>query len=219
MQRDPYRPLHKAILTRLVEIGQLAGSTDFLDAPSAQHFRDEFTGLGMFLEHHAQHEDNNIHPLLHHHHVQEVSDLEAQHEAIDREFAEVQAAFESLMSEPQEHKWDAAHTFYLRYHRFVSSYLAHLCDEEMRFLPLLRQHCSEADFDELAKADFAAEDPEHLRPMLQRFLPSFNAADIALMLADVRRVVPDNVFAQYCHVFEDLLGEGNWQKVEGLLES
>ena len=218
MQRDPYRPLHKAIRSRLFEFGNLAGTIDFSDGPASQSFSEQFEGLVFLLTHHGEHEDEFIHPLVARCGADDiVKETVEQHEALDRELADLQAAITDIAGGKSAVNPETSHQVYLQYQRFLSNYLAHLDHEETVVLPLLRERCSDADFDELARADFADEDPLELRPMLGRMLPSFNDGDMALLLSDIRRVVSDEVFQQYCDLFGEALPPQRWAAVETLL--
>ena len=217
MEKDPYRPLHKAIRNRLFEVGKLAGTTDYSDDASSQKFKAQFDGLLMFLEHHGQHEDDVIHPLLTKRDIVEINEIAKQHAALEQELETVKTTLDLLISNDEKNKWKVAHEFYLCYQHFVSSYLAHIHDEETIIPPLLQQHYSDAEFDELAKADFGSAEPEQLRPMLGRMLPAFNVSDMALILSDIQRVVPQKTFQQFCQVFQDELPSEEWEKTKALL--
>ena len=92
MQRNPYKTLHKTIRARLSEVGSRAGSIDFADQEARVAYQEDFTRLASLLEHHGQHEDAHIHPLLAEYGESEVRAMDDQHEALEREFKPRQSA-------------------------------------------------------------------------------------------------------------------------------
>jgi hypothetical protein len=212
MARDLYRATHKAMRKDLFEVSAAIASADFTDAEEAAALRARFAGLVASMEHHSHTEDHELHPLAREVAPMAVDVVAAEHDELDRELAEISNDLAALSDVTLERDlWEQAQTLYLRFNRFVASYLLHIDREERELMPALAMLDGER-LDAVARADYAGP-VEMLVGAMGSMMPLFNVDDRRQILIDMAAARTDGDYAQIASAAEARLGASEWAKL------
>jgi len=194
MARDLYRAIHKAMRKDLFEVSAAIACADLTNADGLAALRGRFAGLLASMEHHAHMEDHDVHPLAREVAPETVDAVTAEHHVLDRELAELETELGALSEVPHGDVWSRGQAFYLRFNRYVASYLLHIDREERELMPALATIDAER-LDALARADY--EGPvEMLVGAMGNMMPLFNADDRRQILRDIEASRTAEEYAQ-----------------------
>ena len=103
------------------------------------------------------------------------------------------------------------HDFYLRFNRYVASYLQHIDREEREVMPVLATLDGER-LDALARADYAGP-VEMLVGAMGNMMPLFNVDDRRQILRDIEAERTSDEYRQIAAAAEASLGADEWRKL------
>ncbi len=212
MSRNLYRVMHKAMRRDLFEVSSLIASTDFGDAGALAALRDRFSGMAMSLGHHAEMEDGVLHPLARQHGVSALEAIETEHGVLDAELDELGVLMAGFAESPGVDRWEEANDFYLRFNRFVSSYLSHADREERELMPALVGVLDEVELARIAQEDVAGP-VEMLVEAMDSMFPLFNVEDRRQLLADVAVGLSPVEYERVAAAAEVAVGPTEWAKL------
>lgn len=212
MDRNLYRIMHKAMRRDLFEVSSLIGSTDFTDVDAVEELGERFAGLVTSLGHHAEMEDEVLHPLARQHGLSALANVEEEHAVLDAELVELETLMAGFAESPGEGRWDEANEFYLRFNRYVSSYLAHADREETELMPALAVALDGAELARIAQSDVAGP-VDMLVEAMGSMLPLFNVEDRRQLLADVAVGLSESEYGRVAVAAQAAIGSREWAKL------
>jgi hypothetical protein len=212
-----YGPIHKCLRGALAGLSLHAGNTDYGNAASLAAVEAEFQDVLRMLHGHAKNEEDFIHPLY-----QRVElpfeELESKHRDFDLQIAEMGRLLEKIKTTPVDAPERPATCvqFYRRVNLFNSFYLAHLDEEEFRFLPMLMERMPHDQILE-ARARLQAHVPRDEWLLYLRYqIVTLNPEERVNALTEYRRVQP-GAFGEMCRIAEEKLTPSEWQSLKARL--
>ena len=197
--------IHDLLRREFALMPGLVGTVPLGDRDRAGLIGDHIDTLTALLHHHHSGEDANVWPLLAGRCAESVAALIAtMHDQHEQLAALLNALNAALAVWRVDATADSGHRLVDALDQTLSSLRMHLDDEERHFLPLLEQHISAAEWDDLVQKGSADADPAEL-PLLFGMLmyegdPEIIERALAAMPADARPVITAmaaQTFAEY----------------------
>lgn len=210
---DIYRVIHKALRALMAEALTALGRADVQDDREAAHVLARIRSLVAILRGHLEHENEFIHRALearrpgssartaddHAHHLESIAALEA--------------LLRELESDSGAARVEAAHRLYQELALFVAENLVHMQIEEADNNRVLWAAYTDAELIELQNALVASVPPQELAEVLPRMASAATPSERALLLADVQRKAPAEVFSGLLESVRPHLNAREWDKL------
>ena len=191
---DLYRDIHKGIRAELFAVTSTAGSIDPSDRRDRAALADHVVSVAGVLESHAHHEDVVIDPVLERHLPDLASEINDDHERLERSFASITdlglAVVESAASEHRR----LVQLLHLDLARFTSSYLAHIDLEERVVMQRLPELVGVEEIAAMHGAIVGSIPPDEMARSLAFMLPAMNIDDRAELFGGLRLAAPPEAF-------------------------
>ena len=207
-----YQPIHKALRTALFDATSLVARTDFAEQDEATLAARAVATLLDLLDSHAHHEEQFIMPEVARHAPALMAALEMDHGRLDGLQAELRALLPRTCSEVPAEREAAGQLLGRALTLLVADHLRHMDREETEAMPVLWEHCTEAELDVMDARIRAAVPPERMPVMLRLMLPAMSTAEQAKLLSAARAQMPPPVFAQLSGLAREVLGAERWAR-------
>ena len=183
MRIDLYTAVHKTQRYHLFRLAERLGRADQSRPENWPPLVAELHMWLDYLEAHAQHEHEFIHPLF-----KRCSDcatrLDAEHEVLGRSMAELEQTLAAG-------SWDQ---LYGRFVVFLGVYLAHIAEEERLQASVLWTHCSDAELSEVFSRFRQSRSPDQAKRDLQLMLPALSIDELTRIYSGIRQSAPSAVW-------------------------
>jgi hypothetical protein len=179
MRIDLYTAIHKTQRFHLFRLAERLGRANQSQPESWPPLAAE---VQMWLEHlkaHAQHEHDFIHPLFARC-SGNATQLDAEHEALDRVMAEIEQALEAG-------HWEQ---LYGRFVAFLGVYLVHITEEERLQASVLWTRYSDAELLDVMVRFQQSRSAEEAGRDLQLMLPALSIDELTRIYSGLRRSLP-----------------------------
>jgi hypothetical protein len=187
---DLFTPIHKALRKGLFDVSIQTGSTDWTDPADVERLAACWRPLRQLLHSHAHHEDHHIFRVLDAHDDSVLAEVEADHDALDRQLADLDASLEAAFAAPEPL---AGLDVYRQLALFVAAYLPHIHREETEVMASIWRQCTDEEI-AAARAGFMAEiTPEDRTLTLELMLPAVDPATRAAIVGGVVATAPSPV--------------------------
>jgi len=209
---DIYTHIHKAIRVVLFDTVATVGRTDFgreaeLPATSAAIRR-----MIRLTHLHAQHEDREIHPLLHRLAPEVAADLEAGHDRFDGIDREIEGCLTRMEGETSAVRISLGRRVHEMLGGLVADHLEHMALEESRANRILWAHLTDAELLALQDRVMGAIGPEEMTEWVELLIPAGNLTERAGLVAALRGVMPAEAFDALTAPGRARLGEAGWSE-------
>lgn len=216
MQRfDLYTHIHKAIRALLFDTIEVVGRTDFRRADElAGTFATVRRTIRLTREH-AEHEDREIHPILHRLAPEVAADLEAGHDrfdGVDMEVEKLLARMEGANTTSDE-RVSLGRKLHDLLGPLVADHLLHMAMEEARANRLLWAHLNDDELLAIQDRILATIPPHEVSEWLELLIVAGNLTERAALLAGLRASVPTDVFEGLTRAARARVGEDMWAEI------
>lgn len=187
MRAKLYRE-HKYVSFALNELERLIAKTDFTNDAAIVHIQEEWQVIQEMLKGHADHEEQNFHPLLEKKGSTIHREAHKTHEHQEEALENLHYLLNAITTSPD--RIEAGYQFYLAYRKFVGDNLLHLHEEETKLLPELQRLCTD---EELRATEYPTYDlmtAEEIVEMVQVLFPHMNFSDKQAFLTDIKLAQP-----------------------------
>ena len=178
---DPFAHVHKGLRKALFDLAVQAGSTDAQDAEGLSHLASRAHDVFRFTEHHAFNEDRFLLPRMEAKGMPEAQAMRADHQVLEHSLHALAEAASLLAQEPHNLR-----RFYLDLNRFIGQYVLHLDEEEIRVLPSVHAHFTDAELAEFGREAVASTPPQDQAMMLAFMFPAMTQAEVNTFFANLR---------------------------------
>jgi hypothetical protein len=191
---DLYRDIHKAIRSELFGLVTLAGATDPTDVLATSDLATQTARLIDFLDLHAEHEDDNIQPLILQIQTEAAERIEADHADFEGVGSDlVDRAVEITQASPGDRR-HLTHSLYLDLAAFTSRYLAHQDLEERLVMPALESAFGVDQVMGVHGQILGSIPPDEMMRSLAIMFPAMNVDDRTELLGGMRATAPAEAF-------------------------
>jgi len=207
-----YQPIHKALRTALFDATSLVARTEFAEQGEATLAARTVATLLDLLDSHAHHEEEFVMPVVERHAPALIAALGADHSRLEGLQAELRALLPRTCSEVPAEREAAGQLLGRALTLLVADHLRHMDREETEAMPVLWEHCTEAELDAMDARIRAAVPPEQMPVMLRLMLPAMSTPEQAKLLSAARAQMPPPVFAQLSGLACEALGADRWAR-------
>lgn len=211
MQRfDLYTHVHKAIRALLFDALEAVGRTDFSHTAELPATLATVRRTLRLTREHAEHEDRDVHPLLHALAPELAADLEAGHdrfEGLEHEIEQCLARIEAASAAERVSLGQRVHDML---GGLAAEHLAHMRIEESRANRVLWAHRSDAELAEVQARIVGSIPPAGVAEWLELLLYYGNLGERAGLLAELRAGVPAEVLGELTAAARARLGAAAW---------
>jgi hypothetical protein len=197
MQRfDLYTHVHKAIRALLFDTVEVVGRTDFRQAGELPAMFAAVRQMIRLTREHAEHEDREVHPLLHRLAPELAADLEAGHDrfqGIDAEIEKLLLRLESASTSSDE-RVSLGRKLHDMVGPLVADHLMHMALEEGRGNRILWAHLGDDELLALQGRIIAAIPPHEVSEWVELMVSAGNLPERAALIARLRAAVPAGAF-------------------------
>ncbi len=192
---DLYRDIHKAIRVDLFTLTAAAGRTDPSDEGALADLALRVRASMDVLDHHADHEDTAIGPVLTEHLPAVADRIAADHVAFEGRGAYLVDLAQAAADGRGPDRRTLAHHLYLDLAGFTSTYLAHQDLEERVLMPALEAAVGVEAVVAIHQQILGSIPPDEMGASLAMMLPAMNLDDRVELLGGMRAEAPPEVFA------------------------
>jgi hypothetical protein len=191
---DFFREVHKGLRFTLFDVTAFVGAAACDDEIVRAEIADRVHALVALLHSHHGHEDGFIKPLLDTHAPDLGAIVDAGHEEIDHDLAEIELRVDRLCSGDDVDGIAAGLDLYRYLASFASKYLAHMEFEEGFVMGALRDAMSIGELFEVDMALRAAVPPPTMCAFIAVMLPAMNLEERTNMLGGMKAGAPPEIF-------------------------
>lgn len=181
LRPDPFAHVHKGLRKALFDLAVQAGATDAQDAEGLSRLASRARDVFRFTEHHAFNEDRFLLPRMKAKGMPEAQAMHADHQVLEHTLHGLAEVASQLMQEPSNLR-----RFYLDLNRFIGQYVLHLDEEEMRVLPEIHAHFTDAELAEFGREAVASTPPQDQAMMLAFMFPAMTQEEVNAFFANLR---------------------------------
>lgn len=206
-RHDLYQTIHKAIRSQLFGFATQIAAVDPADDAAIAELVAAYGRLTAFLDEHAGHEDQFVHPLVARADAALAAELEAAHTALDAQQADVAARVKRLPELVGPARAVEVERTRQAFELLVAGHLQHMHQEETASNPALWAHHGDDVLREAQGRIQGSIPPQRFGEWLQVMLPSMNLNDRAGMYLGIRHGAPPEAFAGFQGALTAILGE------------
>ncbi|HEV8112945.1 MAG TPA: hypothetical protein VGR31_09230 [Planctomycetota bacterium] len=215
MQRfDLYTHVHKAVRVLLFDAVEIVGRTDFRRAGEIPALAACVRRMIRLTRGHAEHEDREIHPLVHRLAPEVAADLEQGHdrfEGVEREIEKLLVRIENPLTSSDE-RVSLGRKVHDMIGPLAADHLTHMALEEARVNRLLWAHCGDGEIREIQGRIIAAIPPHEVGEWIELMIGAGCLSERAALLAGMRATVPADVFAGVTAAARASVAESAWSE-------
>jgi len=209
---DVYTHVHKGIRVLLFDTVATVGRTDFgreAELPAAIATIRRTLRLTRL---HAEHEDREIHPLLHELAPEVAADLEATHDRFDGIEREIEGCLGRMEGATPELSISLGRRVHEILGGLVADHLEHMALEESRANRVLWANLTDAELLAVQERVMAAIGSEEMAEWVELMIPAGNLTERAGLVAALQAVMPAEAFDALTAPGRALLGEAGWSE-------
>jgi phytoene dehydrogenase-like protein len=215
---DLYRDIHKGIRAELFAVTSTAGSIDPSNRCDRAALADHVTSVAAVLESHAHHEDAVIDPVLERHLPDLASEINDDHERLERMFASITDLANVVVDVVPGEQRRLLQLLHLDLARFTSSYLGHIDLEERVVMQRLPELLGIDEIAAMHGAIVGSIPPDEMARSLAFMLPAMNIDDRVELLGGVRRAAPPEAFDATLGLARSVLRPGDFRSLAERME-
>jgi hypothetical protein len=215
---DLYRDIHKGIRAELFAVTSTAGSIDPSNRCDRAALADHVTSVAAVLESHAHHEDAVIDPVLERHLPDLASEINDDHERLERVFASITDLANVVVDVVPGEQRRLLQLLHLDLARFTSSYLGHIDLEERVVMQRLPELLGIDEIAAMHGAIVGSIPPDEMARSLAFMLPAMNIDDRVELLGGVRRAAPPEAFDATLGLARSVLCPGDFRSLAERME-
>lgn len=209
---DLYTHVHKALRILLFDAVAAVGRTDFACKSELPPALDAVRLALRLTRLHAQHEDRDIHPLLHRLAPELAADLEASHERFDGVDREIEKCLARIEHAPAAERVSLGRRVHEMLGGLAADHLVHMALEESRANRVLWANLSDAELRAVQGQIMAAIGAEEMAQWVEFMLPAGNAGERAGLVAALQAAVPAGALEHLTAAGRARLGEARWHQ-------
>jgi hypothetical protein len=213
MRVDLYGPVHKALRSTLFDLSVELARCDFSDAPARRIALETYRRTFGFLREHHQHEDSILLPLLAARAPDACATNRAEHEAMDKTLAELDAAVGEIERAKDADRAAAGRRLVALYDGFLADYLAHMRHEETVLQAAFWATCTDEELGALRGRIQGSIAPARFGEWLEIMLPAMNVDERSGMLRGMKLGAPEPAFRAAAEIASRVLGPSAWAVV------
>jgi len=209
---DLYTHVHKALRGLLFDAVAAVGRTDFGRESELPATLATVRRTIRLTRSHAEHEDREIHPLLHRLAPELAADLEAGHERFDGVDRELENYLARMEGAPAVERVSLGRRTHEVLGGLVAEHLKHMALEESRANRILWAHLSDAELLAVRARILSALGPEELAEWVERMIADGNLEERAGLVVALQAVAPASAFDALTASGRARLGEAGWHE-------
>lgn len=213
MRHNFYRDIHKGIRLLLADLGTAAGNVDFTDEAEVAGFAARCEGAFTFLEHHGEHEDRFIGPLLSRARRDLSEAIVHEHEDQHRTLASLRARVRVLANGAPDPA-RLGHELVLALSRFTSEFVDHMADEEEVLMPALWGAYSDEELQDAHQRLLQSLPPDEVMTSMRWMVPALNHKERVELFTGLKHGAPPPVFAAVFDLARATLPENELARLE-----
>ncbi len=211
---DVYLGIHKGLRAFMSEILVRVGHTDYTDAREREETAEQLRALLHVCGEHLKHEDNFLHPAMERRSPGSTARCAHEHVQHFTHIAVLHASLEEALHAPAEAQATAWRELYQALSRFVAESLEHMLIEEREHNAVLWAHYTDAEIIEIHDALVASIPAQEMALVFRWIVPQLAHPERVAMLGDMRKGMPDEVFASQLDMARPLLDARSWHKLQ-----
>jgi hypothetical protein len=216
---DLYTHVHKAIRVLLFDTVETVGCTDFGREPELPATLAVVRRALRLTRLHAEHEDRDIHPLLHRFAPEVAADLEAAHDRFDGIEREIEGCLARMRSATPAARVSLGRRVHEMLGGLVADHLEHMALEESRANRVLWATRTDAELLDVQGRVMAAIGPEEMAEWVELLIPAGNLGERAGLVAALQAVMPPEAFDALTAPGRARLGEAGWSETLAAAEA
>lgn len=187
-RHDLYALSHKGLRLCMTDTLQRVGRLDVYDPNDCRHTLAQLNAMQQLCQHHQLRESEVLHPVLEAARPGCCQQALAEH----LEQLEALAALEMEVEDLRQRRSTAsARRMTQRLTRFITHQLDHMLEEELRLNPVLWEHCSDAELEQLQRRLLGGLPSDELMGMLRWVAPACTPSERAALLGAMPKPLRD----------------------------
>ena len=215
---DLYSHVHKAIRVLLFDAVGAVGRTDFGRESELPATLATVRRMIRLTRKHAEHEDRDIHPILHRLAPELAAELESGHDRFDGTDREIESFLARIEVAPAAERVSLGRRVHEMLGALVAEHLKHMALEESRGNRVLWAHLSDIELLAVQDRAMASIGPEEMAEWVELMIPAGNLGERAGLVAALRAAVPADVFASLTAPARAQIGEARWKEAVAVAE-
>lgn len=215
---DPYGGIHKALRALMTDTLVCLGRMDGNDPEEFTETTQRVLKLLAFCRSHADHENRFIHPALEARAEGATRFVEEDHEAHDREIANLIEATVKLQKCVPERRSADGNVLYRSLALFIARNFEHLHIEEVVHNAVLWKHYSDVEIGAMHEALLRSLTPQETGFILRWLIPFLSPSERSLTMSKMRETAPPGAFVAALESVKPHLSERDWSKLLTSLE-
>lgn len=187
---DLYTHVHKAVRVLLFDALTTVGRTDFSNESEIPALAATVRRTLRLTRSHAEHEDREIHPLLHRLAPELAAELEAGHNRFDGIDQELESCLERIANSPAAVRVSLGRRMHEMLGALVADHLHHMVLEESRASRVLWAHFTDEELMAVQGRVVGSMPAAELNEWVERMLPAGNATERAQLSAALEGAAP-----------------------------
>ncbi len=209
---DLYTHVHKGLRVLFFDALTAVGRTDFGPESELPTLLATLRRTIRLARSHAQHEDREIHPILHRIAPVVAADLEAGHDRFDGLYREIEKILARIESATDAERISLGRRLHGQLGGLVADELLHMCSEETRANRILWAHLTDAELSAVQERILSGIAPEEMAEWIELMLPAGSTSERAELVAGLSAAVPAEAFATLTAGARFRLGEERWSE-------
>jgi hypothetical protein len=215
---DLYSGIHKALRAMMADTLLALGRMDPADDAEVAQVTERVLQLLGFCGSHLAHENAFVHPAIEARAAGASERIAHEHEEHERHIAELSRQAAQLQLAPAAGRGAAAQSLYRELALFIAGNFQHMHVEETAHNAVLWARYTDAELAALHDALVSSIPPDEMMQVARWLVPSMNAPERALMLADMRAKAPPPAFAAVLDLVRPHLSARDWDKLAQALD-
>jgi len=210
---DLYASIHKALRSFMADTLGAVGRMDADDAGERAAKLAQLRSLLELLEHHAQIENEFIHPVMQARRPGSAGESGAEHERQRAALGELRRQADGVESAAGTTRAAAALELYRQLALFVAENLAHMHEEETANNAVLWAECTDEELAAIHDRIIASLDAQEMAQVIRWMAPSLTPYERAGLFGALQAKAPAQVFQGLLEVARPHLAPNDWNKL------
>jgi len=212
-QPEIVETVHKMFRAGLFNTSKLLGSCDYQNIEKVKAAAGAVKQITGELRNHANVENKFVFPALEKRSPGSTSQLHSDHDNQEKQFAELDALADSLLSSNQDTKLKLFNLYH-KFNAFVASYLVHLEEEELVFVPKIRSLFSSQEIlNEITLPILKILPFEKMQKGIELLYSSINLDDKTSMAMGLKKGVSTQLFDKVLGWAQAVISPADWKEL------